>query len=415
MSGRRGRRLLFRRLPLPWVIAWRYLRGRRSRLLTSTARAALAATGLGVTAMVVAMALMTGYTEDLEAKLIGLQAEVIISPLADRTLADGAAALAQVAALPEVEGVARVAFGEGSLASPGVPGGIAVTLRGVDPGAPARLVATAALEPGAPGELPPVLLGVELARQLEVAVGEALRLVVLAPEGRRPSFHYRSVRLAGTFTTGFAEFDSRWVVIERRELEQLRGRAGLDFVEVQLVDPATTADAAARIQEIVGPDFLVSSWRGLNRELFTALRIQQALLFLVIGLIVLVSTFNVASTLLVLVRERMRDVGVLGSLGLTPRALWWAFASYGLLLGAVGTGLGVAAGWGISWLLTTFEVVRFGPEVAAIYFIDSVPFRVEGIDVTAVVVFSLAVTLAACSLPALRAARIEPATALRYE
>jgi lipoprotein-releasing system permease protein len=146
-----------------------------------------------------------------------------------------------------------------------------------------------------------------------------------------------------------------------------------------------------------------------------ALDLQKLGLFVVIGLIVLVSTFNIASTLVILVRERMRDIGVLSALGLRPRQLVFVFLVYGMLLGGIGIAIGAALGSGISWLLTYFEIIRFGPEVAAIYFIDAVPFRVRPQDLAAVTAFALLITLAVSLWPALRATRIRPADALRYE
>ncbi len=413
------RQLLHRRLPLSWAIAWRYMLGERSQILSSTAWAAFFATALGVTAMVVAMALMTGYTEDLQRKLIGLQGEIIATPLVRDGFSHDVALLEQAAALPGVARAGRVAYGEGSLSSPELPDGVSVVLRGVDPDydptvrkiseSPAEL-----LGPDAKG-VPGVLLGKELQRQLAVAPDDVLRLVVLDLGGRRPRFKYRSVRFAGSFATGFAEFDASWIILDRDVLLRARGDTGLDVMEFKLEDAKTTEDVAQGIEDTLGGQWLIQRWQTINRPLFAALKLQEGLLFLVLGLIVVVSTFNVSSTLVILVRERLRDIGVLASLGLPPRQLWWIFAIYGLSLGALGMLAGVLVGGGAAWLITEFELVRFDPEIAAIYFIDSVPFRVEFTDVAAIVTFTLAVTLAACALPAFRAARVRPSVALRDE
>ena len=407
--------------PVPWVLAWRYLRGERSRILSTTATAALLATTLGVMAMVIAMALMSGYTDNLKKKLIGLQGDVIASPI---TRADFAARKAdlEAAAVPGVTRVGRVAYGEGSVSSAYNPEGLSVVLRGIEAGsAPSILPAedgstidAGALRRGDDG-VAGVFMGRELQRRLGLELGDVARLVVLKLSDGRPSFRFRSVRFQGAFTTGFAEFDSSWILLDRDVLEEARGASGIDILELKL-DPEADRDAAtAAIQEALGPDWIIQRWESINAGLFAALALQEKMLFLVLGLIVVVSTFNTSSTLIILVRERMNDIGVLGSLGLEPRRLWWVFVVYGLGLGAAGIALGAGLGAGISWLVTTFKLVRFDPEVAEIYFIDSVPFHVEAPDLAAVVIFSLAVTFLACSLPAARAARLEPSDALRDE
>lgn len=364
--------------------------------------------------MVIAMALMSGYTEDLQHKLIGLQGEIIASPLKVEAFVEQRSALEQAVGLEGVARMDRVAYGEGSVSSSSLPEGVAVILRGVDPHddpAVAEAALLAADEHGVPG----ALLGEELHRLLAVETGSVLRLVVLQLGERTPRFHYRSLRVAGTFTSGFAQFDNSWIILDREVLERARGTTGYDIAEFQLTDTGLTEEVSAQLEDLLGPDFVVSSWQRLNRELFAALALQEQMLFLVLGLIVLVSTFNVASTLVILVRERRRDIGVLAALGLDRRQMWWIFAVYGLMLGALGTLIGVSFGAAASWILTEFELISFGPEIAAIYFIDSVPFRVEGLDIAAIVAFSLVTTLLACILPAFRASAIRPAHALRDE
>lgn len=405
---------LTRRLPLSALIAWRYMAHPNSRVLGSTAWAALLATALGVTAMVVAMALMTGYTEDLERKLVGLQAEISAVPLDSSIDVAHDERIAAARALDGVTVVSRSAFGDGALSGPDGEDAT-VFLRGVDPATDPRLEDPGQLAPSEAG-LPSVLLGTELARSLELEAGQVARLVVMDVNGRRPRFRYKSVHIGGTFSTGFAEFDSAWVVLDRSVLTNLRGASGLgDVVEFHIDETANSDAMATRIEGVLGADFAVHSPKALNRDLFLALDLQKLGLFVVIGLIVLVSTFNIASTLVILVRERMRDIGVLSALGLPPRQLVFVFLAYGMLLGGLGIAIGAALGASLSWLLTYFEIIRFGPEVAAIYFIDAVPFRVRPADLMAVTSFSLLITLAVSLWPALRATRIRPADALRYE
>ncbi|HEV8579395.1 MAG TPA: ABC transporter permease [Thermoanaerobaculia bacterium] len=401
--------------PLPWVIAWRFLRGRRSRLLDGTARAALLSTALGVTAMVIAMALMTGYREDLQGKLVRGNAAVIAYPVGGESGALAAGKRRALLAIPGVEKIGLVAYGQGSLSSAARPDGLEVVLRGVDPGG-GQLAATAEQLRPSPEGIPSAVLGKDLAEKLAARPGDVLRLVALGFQDGRPRFRYQSLRISGTFATGFAEFDRSWVLLDRPLVERLMGgETAMDLLEFTVTDPDKAPRIAEAATRVLEPDFVVTDWRQLNRELFTALKIQQIVLFLVLGLIVLVSTFNVASTLVVLVRERMRDIGLLGALGLRAGKLRLVFLIYGGFLGAFGTLLGVLAGWGICWVLTTFELIRFDAEVAAIYFISSVPFHIEARDLLAVVGFALLVTLIACFLPAWRAARVDPSSALRYE
>ena len=401
--------------PITLRLALRFLGGGGSRLLGSTARAALAASTLGVAAMGVAMALMTGYREDLQSKLVAGNAAVLAYPPQD---AERAAEVAEFAeAVSRLEGVSRldsVAYVQGVLTS--AAGEAEVTLRGTGASTEGGSLfrgSPALLAPDAEG-VPGVALGVDLARTLKVKEGERLRLVVVAMGERNPRFVYRTVRFAGTFDSGFAEFDQAWGVATRAVVKGLAPDA-VDSLELALADPAKSEAVAKQVDAIAPDGTLVTDWKELNRELFAALRLQQLALFLLLGLIVLVSTFNVASTLVVLVRERLRDLGVLAAMGLAPKRLQNVFLLYGGALGAAGALLGLAIAFAVSWIANRYELIRFGPDVASIYFLRSVPFRLAADDAAAIAAFTVVVTFLSCWLPSRRALRIDPASALRFE
>jgi lipoprotein-releasing system permease protein len=310
-----------------------------------------------------------------------------------------------------VDRIDRVGFAQGVLA--GAAGESEVTLRGAPPGAGALSGAAAELERGADG-VAGVLLGAELARGLGAGPGDLLRLTALGLGDGRPKFTFRSLRVARTFETGFSEFDRSWAVVAPETLAGLPG-GGVPSYEVAVADARRAPEIAETIRARIGPEALIADWTQLNRELFAALALQQPALFLLLGLIVVVATFNVASTLVVLVRERRRDLGVLAALGLPPAEIRQVFLLYGLLLGGLGTGLGLALAAAVAWTVDRFELLSFGPEVAEIYFLSSVPMRLALRDVVAIALLSIGVTTLACWLPARRAGRIEPATALQYE
>jgi len=398
--------------PLVYALAVRFLRGRGSRLLSATAMAALAASTLGVTAMGVAMALMTGYSGDLQKKLVGGNAAVLVYPPMELERSARGIRLAEsIRGLPEVTRVDRVAYVQGVMATG--PREADVTLRGASPDA--GLLAASAAQLAADGDgIPGVVLGVDLANDLGVVVGERLRLVVIALGEGAPKFVYRTLRFAGTFASGFSEFDREWAVTSRETVAAL-SPDGLESLEVGIDDLDRAPEVAAAIRALAPDGTLVTDWRELNRELFAALALQKAALFLLLGLIVLVSTFNVASSLVVLVREKRRDLGVLAALGLAPERMRWVFLLYGGALGLAGTLAGLVLAGTISWVADRFELVRFGPEVASIYFLRAVPFHLSLADAAQIGGFTLAVTLLSCWLPSRRALTLDPSAALRYE
>jgi len=222
--------------------------------------------------------------------------------------------------------------------------------------------------------------------------------------------------VAKVFRTNFAEYDAEWIFCGRAALRSLcRMPAAANVVEVRL-DPKADRDAAERaIRTAAGRDFSVADTLSMNSGLFAALKVQQTTLFLVIGLIVAVSTFNVVATLVMTVQEKKRDIGVLSALGAAPGFFSRVFLWLGALLGGTGVVLGIGFGSLVCAVVTGFRLLRFPPGVAEIYFVSYIPFLVRPLDLAAIVAFSALAIVAASWVPARRAARVDVAEALRYE
>ena len=415
-------------MPLSLEMALGYLRSRPSRLVSSVSLLSIGGIALGVAALVVAMGLLSGYRSEIQGKLIGANAEVVVFPLAlpSGAYPDTRALEARLARVPRVKAIAAVIYQSGVAASASTPDGTDAVLKGVDP-EPERAVsqmdaylpdARRVLTRGSPGQPPGVAIGVELARRLDAREGDTIALSVpdRAAGGTRFAPRTGRFRIGRVFKTNFAEYDSEWVFLDREALRSLcRLEAEADVVEIKLDTIRDTESAARAIEKAAGPGFAVTDWRRMNSGLFSALAIQQTTLFLVIGLIVAVSTFNVVSTLVMTVQEKKRDIGVLSALGAEPRFFSRVFLMLGALLGGTGVAAGIAFGWLICRAATVFRLLSFPPGVAEIYFVSFIPFLVRAIDLAAIVGFSALVILLASWVPARRASRVNIAEALRYE
>jgi len=408
---------------VPLLLARRFLSGRRGGLLGTVSALALAGVALGTAALVVAMGLMSGYRSELFEKLAGTNAEVLVLPGAE---ADEAATRAALVAVPGVTAVARTAFAPALLLGPKVPAGVDAVVKGLD--LPDGLATTRLLggdpsvagrmTPPAPGERVPALLGAGLAARLGAARGDALVLETsslslargVAPPRRTP------VVVAGIVETGFTEVDEGWAVVPIAAFERFAppdARRGV--WELKVADPSRPEAVASAAREALGGTATVLDWKALNGDLFRALLVQQTLLFVALALIVAVAAGTVVSSVVVLVAQKTREIGVLAAIGAGPRTVSRTFRLAGLAVGGAGVLLGTLTGVAICALLTATKAVRFPAEIARVYYISWMPFRPEPRDVLAIAVTGLLLVLAAAALPARRAARLAPSEALRYE
>jgi lipoprotein-releasing system permease protein len=261
-----------------------------------------------------------------------------------------------------------------------------------------------------------VAVGTYLAAKLGVKQGDAMSVTVAASDDEGFLPRTATFIVTNVFATGFHEFDARWLFVDLGEAQELVGAgSAANLIEVKLQPGANIDTVVEEIERRTDRRFAVSDWREMNRQLFSMLQIQQLVLFIVIGLIVFVSTFNIVSTLIMTVHEKRREIGILTSMGAEPRMVRRVFIWYGTIVGIAGTALGVGLGSLVCWIMTRYELLEFPPEIAEVYFVSSIPFVTRPSDLAIISVFSIAVSFAATIVPSMRAARLNPVEALRYE
>jgi lipoprotein-releasing system permease protein len=277
------------------------------------------------------------------------------------------------------------------------------------------LQAVQSVKPLEAGSFPRAVLGEELLRALGLAPGDRFSLVTLSSVAQGAGFRFSTVEVAGSFSSGFHEFDRSWLVLlpaaEDRSWEEMAA----PVFEADLKEPSAAPRVAEQLRQELGSSALVSDWTQLNRELFAALELQQRVLFLLLGLILLVASFAMGATIAVLGRERRRDLALLKALGLSSLSVGGVVVAFALGLATLGAALGLLFATFLGELATRGGWLSFPPEVAAIYFLSSVPLRLEAIHLGAILALAFGTTLLACLLPMLRLSQGDPAYLLRTE
>jgi len=410
----------------PLFIARRYLlASRKQAVVFVISLISVLGVIVGVAALVVVLALMTGFQEQIQSRILGANAHLtILSGWAGRPLADGAAESARIATLDGIVTAAPVVYEKAMAASALNAAGAAVLIKGIDPGAESRLTSLAGHvqgdlavlgRPAGPGR-DPAFLGRDLAAALGVGAGDVVRLIIARPNVS-PLLtvpRSREFEVAGTFETGFYEYDNGRIYVG---IDTLRRFMGFDpamatAVEARVRDPRRITETAAAVQGSLGQDYYVNDLVRMNRTFFSALRLEKLAMGISIGLIILVAALNIVSILVLLVMEKVRDIGVLAAMGATAPAIRRIFALQGLVIAAIGTLSGAALGVGLAWSLDHWRLVALPPDV---YFIPYVPFHVRPMDVATVVAVTFGVSFLATLYPAWRAAQLDPSEALRYE
>ena len=402
-------------------VAVRYLRAKRRQAVVGIITViSIAGVAAGVASLIVALAITNGMRRDLQDRLLGSTAHVQLMRVASDGIRDWRGLTARLQQLPHVKAVAPGLY-EQVLISHGARSGGAL-IEGIVP-AQERTVSDllSTVTMGSVTALdtqgqtpPPIVIGHDLADTIDARVGTTVLVTSpqgeLTPLGLIPKF--QRFRVAGIFHSGFYQYDSMMAFTSLADAQRLFGEPDVVSVLSFKVDDLYRADQIGRsIEQAAGPGFLTTNWMEQNRPLFRALRLEQIVTFIVIGLIVCVAALNILTALTMMVMEKTRDIAVMMSFGVQPRQVRMIFLLQGLLIGLTGTILGLIAGYGLSWLGGHY---RF-PLSAEVYSIDYLPFAARWTDGLIVGSVSLAVSLLATLYPSGSAARVLPAEALRYE
>ena len=410
-----------------FFVAARYLRAKRRQAVVGAITAiSIAGVAVGVSSLIIALAITSGMRRDLQDRLVSSTSHVELMRTANDGIKDWRSLLARLRQVPHVTAAAPGLY-EPVLVARGTLSGGAM-LKGIVPNEEktvshlfSNLIAgsSASLsEPvdasGANAAIPPIVIGYELANTLDAKVGSAV--MVISPQGELTPYglvpKYQPFRIVGIFHSGFYEYDYGWGFIRLKDAQALFGEPDVISVISFKVDDLNHADRIGRaIEAAAGPGFQTTNWMEQNQALFRALKLEQVVTFIVIGLIVCVAALNILIALTMMVMEKTKDIAVLMSMGVEPGQVRQIFLMQGFLISVVGTALGLVLGYTLSWLGAHY---RF-PLSAEIYSIDYLPFAPRIIDGVIVAAVSLGVSLLATLYPSRSAARVMPAEALRYE
>jgi lipoprotein-releasing system permease protein len=405
-------------------IAARYLRAKRREAVIGVITAiSIIGVAAGVASLIIALAINNGFRQDLQARLLGSTPHVSIMKIENSAIEGWEQKLAELEKAPHVVAAAPSIY-EQVLVSRGARAK-GVILKGVDPARERKvsklldnvpLGSTKPLDPATGEErYAPIILGKDLANDLGATVDSVI--LVTSPQGELTPFglvpKYVRFRVVGIFQSGFYDYDTTWAFTRLTDAQKLFGLGDVvSVLEFKLDDLNRAHEVGEELQQRAGRGFEATTWMDQNRALFRALRLERVVTFITIGLIVLVAALNILISLIMMVMEKTKDIAVLMSMGARRGQIRRIFIAQGVLIGVIGTLLGLVLGYIGSWAGGHYKLVSLSAEV---YSIDYVPFAARAVDGIAVAVVAVLISFVATIYPSYAASRILPAEALRYE
>ncbi len=405
-----------------FFVARRYLFARRKQaFIYVISIMSILGVALGVAALVVVLGVYNGLTTDMRDKILGANAHGIVMSYMPDAFAEHPELLGEVIKTPGVTGATPFIYTEVMLsAGKGVKG---LVLRGIDPKtAPSVLTMLRKMKRGSIARLtqteglPGIIIGEELAKRIGLGIGSRVNL--LSPSGQKTAAGFqpriRAFEVAAIFKTGMFEYDSSLAFVT---LDACRDVLGLDpgflsGIEITVDDVFKADVIAQRISNSIGSPFYARNWMEMNANLFAALKLEKIGMFILLAMVVLIGSFSIVATLVMLVMEKTKDIAVMLSMGATRRTIRRIFMLQGTIIGFVGTLLGYALGLTVGYLLKRYQFIKLPENV---YTLDHLPIIITLSDVLIIGAAAMLLCFLATLYPARQASRLKPAEALRYE
>lgn len=393
-------------------LSYRYLTAKKDHFLSVINLVSIIGVAIGVAALLVVIGVMAGFNRDLREKIIGTTAHIVV----ERQIGIKEPGVLRDQILP-VEGVEAVApYIHGNIFLEESQRAVSLLMRGVDPRLEGQVtninkyIKNIAIQDLEPGE---VVIGSQLARYFGYEIGDEITLLSPASGVSGEQWRYR-LTIADIFSSGMYDYDMNLLVVH---LKQAQTVFNLDpdvvsGLSIKLLNVDDAPAVKERIHEAIGFAYMIRTWIESNANFFAALQLEKFAMFIILTLIVLVASFNIVSTLIVTVTSKVKDIGILKSIGVPRRAIRKIFTVQGLSLGCIGTFWGVVLGFGICYALKKYQFIELPQEI---YYIDRLPVLLELSDVLIIVGSAIFISYLATIYPAYKAAQLEPVEALRYE
>lgn len=424
-------------LPFEILVGLRYLRAkRRNRTISLNTLVSIAGITLGVAALMGTIGIMTGFKEDVQTKILETTAHIIVLDRLGDSMSEYDRIVKQVATVPGV--VAATPFIRRQVLLATQSGARGTLIRGIDPqreatvtelakhvsmGAladlskPATVKRSPAKNPGGAAvevEMPGIILGKELAKQLGVSVGDTVN-VVSPPTGPSNVIgmvpKIRAFALIALFESGMYEYDSFVAYVGLADAQKFFNMGPtVTGIEIKVTDVFHADDTAQAVEQSLAFAYVARDWMQSNRNLFSSLQLQKTIMFLLLVLITIVASFNIVSTLTMIVTEKQKEIAILKAMGATRQSIRRIFMVNGLIIGLSGSTIGIPLGYLVLWLIQTFLTLD-----ASVYMISRIPVHVQATDVLLVASSAILISFAATVYPSRQAAKLEPIAGLRHE